>query len=307
MGSIYKVTNIINQKVYIGQTTKTIKNRWKHHLSQLYDDTYFHRAILKYGVENFIIESIEDNIPDDLLNEKESYYITKYNSYKSQFGYNCTRGGEYHFIDINKKISDESYIDILDDLKFSKLSQQEIADKYNISFSTVSDINTGRNRRENLIGVIKYPIRKPQYNYVDETTFNIIVEMLSLKMFSYKEISNYTDISISIISRINTGIFKKFSYPLNTTFPIIDGKIVSDVKVSKKTKILILIDILKNVPSKQIMEKYKISLAYIKSLKNNQNNNYMFNDIKFPLLENKEYNLEKLDLKLQILEKYNMV
>lgn len=57
----------------------------------------------KYGVDNFIIEIIEDNIPNDILGEKEKFYIKKFNSFYN--GYNLTFGGdgESH-IDIDKII-----------------------------------------------------------------------------------------------------------------------------------------------------------------------------------------------------------
>ena len=58
-GLIYKFTNKINNKVYIGQTTQTIEQRTNKHLSQLDDNTYFHRALKKYGINNFDIEVIE--------------------------------------------------------------------------------------------------------------------------------------------------------------------------------------------------------------------------------------------------------
>ena len=76
-GRIYKITNQVNGKFYIGKTIKTLKNRFHNHC---YDalkrdsTTYFHRAIRKYGKENFILEEIElcDN---KILNEKEDFWI----------------------------------------------------------------------------------------------------------------------------------------------------------------------------------------------------------------------------------------
>ena len=56
MGYIYKIVNKINNKVYIGQTTRTIDIRWKQHLNNInHVDTHLYRAMKNYGPENFSI------------------------------------------------------------------------------------------------------------------------------------------------------------------------------------------------------------------------------------------------------------
>lgn len=85
---IYKVTNKINGKVYIGQSVD-IGRRWREHMNAK-DDIYFHKAIQKYGVENFKWEVIERCKKKD-LDEREIYWIEYYDSFNN--GYNCTRGG----------------------------------------------------------------------------------------------------------------------------------------------------------------------------------------------------------------------
>ena len=86
---IYKVTNKVNGKVYIGQSVD-ISRRWCEHMNAK-DDIYFHKAIQKYGVENFEWEVIEQCKKKD-LDERESYWIEYYDSFNK--GYNCTKGGE---------------------------------------------------------------------------------------------------------------------------------------------------------------------------------------------------------------------
>ena len=86
---IYKVTNKINGKVYIGQSVD-IGRRWRQHMTAE-DDIYFHKAIQKYGVENFEWEVIEKCKKSE-LDERESYWIEYYDSYNK--GYNCTKGGD---------------------------------------------------------------------------------------------------------------------------------------------------------------------------------------------------------------------
>lgn len=102
MGYIYKITNQINNKAYIGQTIETPQDRWKDHiytaLSNKGEDNryYFQKALRKYGIDNFTFEIIEQ-VDDSLLNEREIYWISYYHTYKYDDnhigGYNLTRGG----------------------------------------------------------------------------------------------------------------------------------------------------------------------------------------------------------------------
>lgn len=91
---IYKVTNKINGKVYIGQTVKSVLNRWKSHLSDSKRrDFVFYRAIRKYGSDNFKIEEIDGANSISELNYKEYLYIYKFNTLAPN-GYNSTTGGK---------------------------------------------------------------------------------------------------------------------------------------------------------------------------------------------------------------------
>ena len=88
---IYKITNIQNNKVYIGQTIRPIEQRFYRHLNDALNnilDTHFARAIRKYGKENFIIEEIDIAQNQEELNQKEQYWIRYYNSVEE--GYNET-------------------------------------------------------------------------------------------------------------------------------------------------------------------------------------------------------------------------
>ena len=88
---IYKITNIQNQKVYIGQTIRPIEQRFHRHINDAMNnilDTHFARAIRKYGKDNFIIEKIDSAKTQNELNKKEQYWIQYYNSVNN--GYNET-------------------------------------------------------------------------------------------------------------------------------------------------------------------------------------------------------------------------
>lgn len=92
MGFIYKITNNINQKSYIGKTERTIEVRYKEHLRHKdYIDLPLYRAMRKYGTENFSVEKLEECNNADLDN-REIYWINFYKTYSD--GYNCTGGGE---------------------------------------------------------------------------------------------------------------------------------------------------------------------------------------------------------------------
>ena len=92
---IYKSTNKITGKVYIGQTKNTLDKRIKGHLkeSKLESNRPFMLSIKKYGVDNFIFETIDSANNLDELNDKEIYWINFYNSV-SPNGYNVTGGGQ---------------------------------------------------------------------------------------------------------------------------------------------------------------------------------------------------------------------
>ena len=93
-GTIYKITNTKTGKIYIGKTTKSLNDRLQGHINSADKGNNFKlsRAIRKYGKENFIIEPIDVADTRNELNEKEIYYIKKYNSLED--GYNMTIGGE---------------------------------------------------------------------------------------------------------------------------------------------------------------------------------------------------------------------
>lgn len=106
MGSIYLIRNIINNKVYVGQAMRTVEERFKEHLRKSdILNTHLSKAIRKYGKNNFYYEIIEDNLPYNILLEREQYWIKYYNSYNN--GYNDTQGGEGYL-----KYSDEELLEL---------------------------------------------------------------------------------------------------------------------------------------------------------------------------------------------------
>jgi hypothetical protein len=95
MGTIYLIVNKINQKKYIGKTNFSLSRRWSEHCSQAKHSpkTYLHKAIKKYGKENFEIKSIFSTDSKTGLAKHEIQFIKMYKT-KAPFGYNLTDGGE---------------------------------------------------------------------------------------------------------------------------------------------------------------------------------------------------------------------
>ena len=97
---VYRAINKVNGKVYIGITTLTMEHRKQGHFrdtKRLNRPTvYFHNAILKYGKENFLFETIDEAKNIEELNKKEKEWIKFYNSTDKNKGYNLDSGGEYY-------------------------------------------------------------------------------------------------------------------------------------------------------------------------------------------------------------------
>lgn len=96
MYEVYKISNRINNKVYIGITSIGIKERWYAHVSCSRHSDQYHNQLYQdmntYGPENFFIEVLESNISYLDRDDKEKFYIAKFNS-REPNGYNLTDGG----------------------------------------------------------------------------------------------------------------------------------------------------------------------------------------------------------------------
>jgi group I intron endonuclease len=102
---IYLIKNMINNKVYIGQTITSLNNRRNGHIadSRRGKNTKISRALKKYGENNFIFGELVSCNNSDELNEMELYFINIYKSTEDDYGYNLRIGGECGF-----KVSEET-------------------------------------------------------------------------------------------------------------------------------------------------------------------------------------------------------
>ena len=94
---IYKITNDINNKVYIGQTTQQLKDRihnYKEDIKNPKRSRPIIDAMKAFGFDKFHFVILEDNIKDkQVLDEREIYYIKLYKSLITENGYNIELGG----------------------------------------------------------------------------------------------------------------------------------------------------------------------------------------------------------------------
>lgn len=94
-GYIYIIKNRVNNKCYIGQTKKTIEERWREHIfNHTRRKQAIYMAMRKYGIENFYIEEVE-SVDIEKLNDREIYWINKLNTV-SPNGYNISTGGDFN-------------------------------------------------------------------------------------------------------------------------------------------------------------------------------------------------------------------
>lgn len=151
---IYKITNLINGKCYIGQSVDILR-RWRNHKEtsknpskEAYEYPLY-RAFRKYGLENFSFEILEECKKEE-LDIKETFYINKYNSLNE--GYNQVLVGQG-----GTKVTPQEVNLIKYDLIYTTLPSDEIGKKYGYSGRSVRAINIGETWREENES---YPLRK---------------------------------------------------------------------------------------------------------------------------------------------------
>lgn len=193
---VYKIRNLINNKQYIGITTKTLNTRWEQHCrdARLGRDNYLlHKAINKYGEDNFIIEEIDIANSVEELKQKEIYYIQYYQTYCKNYdtGYNMTPGGDLncHLKGENSPVSknsDEQRRQIVYYLKETNTPLKQIAELVGLNSldgeKLVSMINTGENFYcENE----SYPLRKNSRSIAKTGELNPMADVDAAKKIIY--------------------------------------------------------------------------------------------------------------------------
>ena len=189
-GFIYKITNKINGKSYIGQTIQNVKERFYQHCatkcSQEILNMVIHKAINKYGKSNFTIEVIEE-VESTNLNDRERYWIRYYDSYNN--GYNSTKGGQ-DGIKLFKNLDTES---IVREYKSGK-SLREIGRLFNVDKQTIKDLLVRNNIN----------LRTTRTYKLSQKDREDIIKDLSLGL-SRKEIISKWHISKGYLSQLING------------------------------------------------------------------------------------------------------
>ncbi len=108
---IYKVTNMVNSKVYIGKTKRTLSRRKTEHYRDVNKlknkNTYFYNALKKYKKEDMVWEVLDTALTLDELSQKEINWINHYQSCDKDKGYNIKIGGNEYAIKEHRKLTDE--------------------------------------------------------------------------------------------------------------------------------------------------------------------------------------------------------
>lgn len=219
---IYCYHNKINNKEYVGQTNN-LNNRKKQHIQDSihqhigHENAYLqpiHCAIRKYGINNFDINILEiiDTDNWDQVNKKESQWIKARNSLVPN-GYNLKAIGVANKGKNKSKLDSQTISNIITDLK-NKVYISDIAEKYQISKSYVSDINNGRclkQPNEN------YPL---QQNRMTKEQYYEIFDLLQNTNYSINQIAIYLHRNKDTIQKINKGYQKIVQDLYEGTFPI---------------------------------------------------------------------------------------
>lgn len=193
MGCIYKITNCINQKLYLGLTINDAETRFKKHKSMIYSNgcSALYEAFKKYGVENFMVETICFSNNKKELMSLEKHYISELNTV-SPNGYNLTSGGE------NCKVTDETKKKISKALKGRKIKW---AEKVSIGvkklwedeeYRTKQTEQRKQKRGKYRDGIIKplrleLPSEKINQLYKDGKTINEISKLLGVSFYTIKK------------------------------------------------------------------------------------------------------------------------
>lgn len=219
-GIIYKVTNKINGKVYIGLTTKELKVRKSKHLyaSNCSEKTsiIFYNAIKKYGWDSFTWEIIDQSYDTENLKEKERFWIKHYES--NLIGYNMTEGGDgvtglksmqrgadHH----NAILTDKEVLKIKDIIIEGKLTDAEIGEIFGVGSGAISNIKTGRAWSNIITEADVNEMNNGEYirkeRILKEEDVRIIASLLIENKITLREIGEKFGVTMFAISSIKRG------------------------------------------------------------------------------------------------------
>lgn len=259
MGLIYGYHNIVTNKWYVGQTTMPLRERHRLHLSgsinSLASDynSLFHKKIREYGIDNFELYILEDNIPKAKLDDREQYWIVEKHSFVRDNGYNLTCGGQQrkkneNFWDSRCKLSKNDIFDIIELIR-QGISLKQIADQYNVCAALISKINRGTSYH---IDGIKYPIQDRKRKVLSDELVSDIICRLKTVDETDTDTANFFNIDSDIVNKINLGkthIREGEKYPIRESLYIRRGRKIKKLLLTTSMTNKQIADLVKCDPS----------------------------------------------------------
>ena len=211
MGYIYKITNKVNNKIYIGQTSRSIEIRWKEHLRHAFEpnsagyNSHFYKSIRKYGVSNFTVDIVE-KCDNNLMSKREIFWIDFYNSFNPEYGYNLTRGGEgtrsIDYEEVYKRYdSGESVAEISINMNISRSNLTQILKGYE-NYNAKINIERGHQYMSKTKGT---PVC--QYNL-----HGVLIAIFDSSKAAARAVSKTTHANISKVCKTKKGVSGGFQW-----------------------------------------------------------------------------------------------
>lgn len=283
---IYKITNIITKKVYIG-SSKDIYSRWDKHIYDLkngkHHSSHLQRSWDYYGNKNFKFEIIEECDFNKLL-EREQYYIDLYNSANSDYGYNISRlagritlskeqldkmaktlsetfKGENAWCNI---YSEQQIKSLIKDLKSGNYSYNQLSKIHNISYDVIASVashSSWKYLTKDIIFPKPRTSSRQNVKLKEDDVYNI--STLILSGMSNKDISILYNVNPKTISDIRNhktwvSITQEIDFPKNAR--VYNNKYINDVNKLKQDN--------PNLSYKKIGDILGISPSYVCELLN---------------------------------------
>ena len=228
---IYKITNLVNKKIYIGLSTYDGPQRWDKHRYNANRNSAHHidRAINKYGEKNFryeVIEKIPFNKGIRYLENREIFYISKFKSTNSKIGYNRSLGGN---VNVAKRVTKSHQLKSSISQKVKKIFSYDLNGKFIKEYRNILIAANENNRSKAAISRV---INKSNRSAANKQwrTFNKDVPLKKINKFKKKSSTN----SISIYQWSKTGKLiakhssmsaaaRKVNVPLSSIHRVLEG------------------------------------------------------------------------------------
>lgn len=268
-----------NEVVYVGRTNNLERRRREH---EIYEPTEINRphynyplsrGIRKYGAEAYRCEIIEEVSTYEESLKQEKYWIKYYDTFNDPGKYNYTPGGELNFT--TAKFADE-IIEEVKELLEQQIDYETIRDRTGVSISHISEINTGKRRKDKNR---TYPINEmTRGRKISSKELQEIIELLKTTQITCAEIGKKYNVSGSAIQRINNGSAQRqndIDYPIRKRVTPHKKHTLTTVELSELYNDIINT----NISFNQLAVKYNISVTTVYNINkgtSRKNNNYSY-------------------------------